>query len=148
MGVCFDFYRILRWRIGLNRFLTFLGDLLFSLLALFIIFAFAQKANYLELRFYLFGGSLLGLLLYLKFVSKITKTIINGIISFIVGTRNFILGMIAAFCRSSIDFLTLLMSIPYGLLRWLSILLYRIGEAFGKESITKIKNRIPKTPRE
>lgn len=148
VGFCFDFYRIIRWHFGINKILTFIGDLLFSLIALLVVFHFAQKANYLELRFYLFGGTLIGLLLYLRLFSPASKRLFKGLLRFLTGFKNLVIGIIATFFKGIIRVLTTLMSIPYGILRWFSILLFRFGEAIGKESVTKVKGKITKTPRE
>ena len=44
--------------------------------------------------------------------------------------------------------LTCLMSFPYGVLRWLALLFFRIVEAMGKDTYSKVRTRIGKTPRE
>lgn len=147
VGFCFDFYRMVRWRLGLNKVLTFMGDLLFSLSALLIVFVFAQKANYLEFRFYLFLGSLVGLLLYLQLLSCVVKKVIDAVLIMITELLKFLLGLIAAFFNSSFASLTALMSIPYGLLRWVSMLFYRFGEALGRESAGWVKTKIPRSPK-
>mgnify|MGYP002407748843 CR=1 FL=1 len=148
MGFYFDFYRTVRWYIGLNRVLTFIGDLAFSFIALLLIYYFAQKANYLELRFYLFGGTLLGLLIYLRFFSPASKKLFRKILKLLTGYKNLVVGLIAIFFKGIARILTLLMSIPYGLLCWFSLLIFRMGEALGKESVTKVKARITKIPRQ
>lgn len=129
VGFCFDIYRIIRWQLGLNRVLTFIGDLLFSFIAILIIFYFAQKANYLEMRFYLFGGALLGLLIYLQFWSSASKKLFKAVLRVITNLKNLLVGIILFICKSLVRFLTLLMSVPYGLLRWFALLLFRMGEA-------------------
>jgi len=148
VGFCFDIYRIARWRLRFNKVLTFIGDLLFSFIALLLIYYCAQKANYLELRFYLYGASLLGLLLYLKFFSKSSKRMFNILFSIFFFLKNLVVSIIAKIFYSIAFILTQMMRIPYGLLRWFAMLLYRIGEALGRESVTKVKGRISKTPRQ
>jgi hypothetical protein len=125
-----------------------MGDLLFSFIALLLIYYFAQKANYLELRFYLFGGALLGLLIYLRFFSLVSQRIFRIILKLLISYKNLVIGLITMVLKGIVRILTLLMSIPYGLLRWFSLLLFRMGEALGKESMTKVKARITKTPRQ
>lgn len=148
VGFCFDIYRIARWRLRFNKVLTFIGDLLFALIALLLIYYCAQKANYLELRFYLYGASLLGLLLYLKFFSPSTKRVFNILFNIFFFLRNFFVGIIVRIFYSLAFILTQIMRIPYGILRWLAMLLFRIGEALSRESVTKVKARISKTPRQ
>lgn len=148
VGFCFDIYRIARWRLRFNKVLTFIGDLLFSFIALLLIYYFAQKANYLELRFYLYGASLLGLLLYLKFFSKSSKRLFNIVFSIFFFLKNLVVSIIAKFFYSLAFIFTQTMRIPYGILRWFALLLYRIGEALGKDTATKVKARISKTPRQ
>jgi spore cortex biosynthesis protein YabQ len=130
-----------------NKTVTFIGDLFFSILALLIIFYFAQRANYLELRFYLFLGSLLGLLAYLYFLSpyltRIIRLLLEGVAK-IIGSLLFLISIIGkGFYKS----LSLLMAGPYGLLRWLGLLLFRIGEDLSKQSLTKARYFLTKKPK-
>jgi spore cortex biosynthesis protein YabQ len=148
VGLGFDFYRIVRWQLGLNKVFTLLGDLLFSLAALLVIFFFAQKANYLEFRFYLFGATLLGLILYLRLFSPVFKKLFSRILKLIGLLGNLISKVIKGFFAGIARMLVALMSIPYGILCWFSLLLYRLLEALGRESVTKVKGRLTKTPRE
>jgi len=133
---------------GLNKVLTFIGDVLFSLFALFVIFYFAQKANYLELRFYLFAGALLGLIIYLHFFSNTSKKLFKELLKIIICTKNLIVGTIIMFFQGVAHSLILMMRIPYGVLKWFSMLIFRIGEALGKESVTIVKGRMTKHPKE
>ncbi|KUO60524.1 MAG: hypothetical protein APF84_06620 [Gracilibacter sp. BRH_c7a] len=139
---------MVRWRIGLNRISTLIGDLFFSIIALLVLFYFAQTANYLELRFYLFGGSLLGLLLYLRFISRQVKWTINKILSLIAMIFESLFKAIGSIITGVARLLTCLMSFPYGVLRWLALLFFRIVEAMGKDTYSKVRTRIGKTPRE
>ncbi|NLI90657.1 MAG: spore cortex biosynthesis protein YabQ [Peptococcaceae bacterium] len=147
VGLCFDFYRIARWRIGLNKIFTFITDLIFSCVALFLIYFFAQKANFLELRFYLFGGCFIGLMIYLRFFSPGSKQLFNFLFDVIAGFKNLIVKLILTLFCGGQAVLTIMMSIPYGILRWGSLLIFRMGEALGKESVTKVKGRISNIPR-
>jgi len=140
--MCFDLYRILRRRMGLNRILTLLGDLFFSLVSAAVIIFYAYKANYLEFRFYLFGGSLLGLLLYLRYLSPIIKKIYGMILNIISGVFSFIRKIINSVFGIIIDFVTYLMSYPYRLLRWFALLVFRLGQALGRDLLLKLKNII------
>ncbi len=148
VGLFFDFYRILRWRLGFNRILTFIGDIGFSLIALAIIFFFAQTANFLEFRFYLFIGSLLGLFVYLKLISPLSKKLFNLIFNIIAGVKNAIIYTITFIIKTIVRVIILLMSVPYGILQWFSVLLFRMGEAAGKSGINRIKAKKDKIPKE
>ncbi|NLP43041.1 MAG: spore cortex biosynthesis protein YabQ [Peptococcaceae bacterium] len=148
VGIFFDFYRIVRWQLGLNKFLTFIGDIFFSCAAVLIIYYFAQKANYLELRFYLFLGSLLGLLLYLRILSSPVKKLIIYLIRGLVTLKNLLKRALIFVFSGIARLLTLFMSVPYGLLRWFSLLLFRILEALWREIKAGLKIKIPKRPKE
>ena len=148
VGLIFDFYRIVRWRIGLSRMLTLIGDLFFSVMAVMVVFYFAQKANYLELRFYLFAGSFLGLMLYLRLISKYFKRILTAIIDIIANSFNTLVFAITTFFKSIIAIIAYIMSFPYGMLRWLGLLLFRMGEAVSKDTYTRVRTRTRRPPPE
>ena len=139
---------MLRWRIGLSRISTLIGDLFFSIISVFVIFYFAQKANYLELRFYLFGGSLLGLLVYISYISKYVKRLINMILNIVSYLANRIYSLLRSLFGGAGSLLSYLMGFPYAILRWLGLLLFRMGEAIGKEAYSRAKVRIGRYPRE
>jgi len=147
IGLCFDFYRITRWKVGFNKFFTFIGDLFFSLIALLIIYYLAQKANFLEWRFYLFAGSLLGLIIYLCFFSRFFKKLFKNIYNLIFKLFNLIGKMFYMTGKGIALFLTALMSIPYQILRWFGLLLFRIGEQLSRETILKVKGIITRNPK-
>jgi len=147
VGFCFDFYRIIRWKTGLKRILTLIGDLFFSLVALLIIYYFAQKANFLEWRFYLFAGCLLGLVIYLLLLSSIVKKIYKIIFDVIGGLYNFIAKILSALWRGFIGIISAIMSVPYSILRWIGLLFFRMGEAAGRESADKVRKKIFKNPK-
>jgi spore cortex biosynthesis protein YabQ len=123
--------------LGLTKIQTFLGDLLFSVAALGIIFCLAQKANYLEFRFYLFLGSLLGLLLYIAIFSRYVKKTFDVLFRLIHHVCHFIRNIFQAFFRGVYIGIAVMMRIPYGILRWLGMLLYRIGEAISRNALIK-----------
>lgn len=138
---------MIRWRIGLSRISTLIGDLFFSIITVLVIFYFAQRANYLDLRFYLFAGSLLGLLIYIRYISRYIKRIINMVFDLISYIVNTLVGMVQSIFYGAGRFLAFLMSFPYRILRWLGLLCFRIGEAFGKEAYLKAKMKIGKIPK-
>ncbi|NLL52603.1 MAG: spore cortex biosynthesis protein YabQ [Peptococcaceae bacterium] len=148
VGLCFDLYRIIRWKMGLNRVITFLGDIFFSLVALLIIFYLAQKANYLEWRFYLFAGSLLGLIMYLILLSRYITKLFNRFLNYIVQLIKLIIKMFEASGRNIINLIAFFMAIPYGILRWIGLLLFRIGESVAVDTATKVRRKTTKNPKQ
>jgi spore cortex biosynthesis protein YabQ len=124
VGLVFDFYRTFRRWQGLRGVLTFIGDLLFSLVALYILFRFFERANALAFRFYIIWGSLLGLVIYLRLFSRFVVRFFFGLYQFI----SYLAGLIHRGIKIPIRGIVLIMRPPYAVLRWLSLLLYRIGE--------------------
>lgn len=148
IGLFFDIYRMIRWKFRLNKTLTFLGDICFSLLSALILFSFAQKANYLELRFYLFGGALLGLLLYLRLFSKPVKKLLGGLFQLLSRIKKLIVAALGTLFQSIASFLKALMRLPYGSLEWLALLFYRMIEALGREGIRQVRRVLPMKPKQ
>ncbi len=138
VGLVFDFYRSFRRGQGWGKVLTFIGDVLFSLVALFILFRFFERANALAFRFYIIWGSLLGLVLYLRLLSRFSLRFCFGLYRVI----NYLAGLIRRGIKIPIRGLVLIMRPPYAILKWFSMLLYRIGELFLLELIMPIKKRL------
>lgn len=138
VGLVFDFYRSFRSWLGWGQVLTFIGDVLFSLVALFILFRFFERANALTFRFYIIWGSLLGLVLYLRLLSRFFVRFYFGLYRVI----NYLGGLIHRGIKIPIRGLVLIMRPPYAILKWLSLLLYRIAEVFLFEPIMRIKKRL------
>ena len=137
MGFVFDFYRSFRrWR-GWGRVLTIIGDIIFSLVSLFILFHFFERANALAFRFYVIWGSLLGLLIYLRLLSHLSLRIFFGIYR----VMTYIAKLIHRGIRFPIRGLILIMRPPYAILHWFSLLLYRIGEFIFVEPTIRIKRK-------
>lgn len=138
VGLVFDFYRSFRRWQGWGQVLTFIGDVLFSLVALFILFRFFERANALAFRFYIIWGSLLGLVLYLRLLSRFSVRFYFGFYRVI----NYLVGLIHRGIKIPIRGLVLIMRPPYAILKWFSMLLYRIGELFLLELVMHIKKRL------
>lgn len=138
VGLVFDFYRSFRRWQGWGQVLTFIGDVLFSLVALFILFRFFERANALAFRFYIIWGSLLGLVLYLRLLSRFSVRFYFGLYRVI----NYLAGLIRRGIKIPIRGLVLIMRPPYAILKWFSMLLYRIGELFLLELIMPITKRL------
>lgn len=135
VGLVFDFYRSFRRWQGWGPVLTFIGDVLFSLVALYILFRFFERANALDFRFYIIWGSLLGLVLYLRLLSRFSLRFCFGLYRVI----NYLAGLIRRGIKIPIRGLVLIMRPPYAILKWFSMLLYRIGELFLLELIMHLK---------
>lgn len=88
------------------------------------------------------------MLLYLRFISNQVKWFINKLLSMIVLTFNTFFQTVALLVTGVGRLIAYIMSFPYGILRWLALLLFRIGEAVGKDTISRVRPRISKTPRE
>ena len=138
MGLVFDLYRSFRSWQDWGRILTFIGDVFFSLVAMIILFYFFERANALDFRFYIIWGSLMGLGLYLKVLSRLTLRIFFGFYRFI----SFIGGLIHRGIKIPIRGLVLIMRPPYAMLYWFGLLLYRITQVVFLERIMRIKRRL------
>ena len=134
----FDFYRSFRRWQDWGRIMTFIGDVLFSLTAMYILFCFFERANALDFRFYIVWGSLLGLGLYLRILSPLTLRCFFGLYRFV----SFVAGLIHRGIKIPIRGLVLFMRPPYAMLYWFGLLLYRIGEVIFLERIILIKRRL------
>ena len=134
----FDFYRSFRRWQDFGQILTFIGDVVFSLIAMVILFNFFERANALDFRFYIIWGSLLGLGLYLKILSRFTLRAFFGFYRFI----SFLTRLIHRGIKIPIKGLILVMRPPYAILHWLSLLLYRIGEVILLKRVIRIKKRL------
>jgi hypothetical protein len=136
----FDFFRTFRrWR-GWGPVITFGGDIFFSLIAMFILYRLFARANALAFRFYNIWGSLLGLILYLRFFSKYLIRCYFTLYQLITDLAKLIARGIMVPARG----IVLLMRPPYAILRWFSLLFYRIGEHIVYKPILSLKLKIRK----
>lgn len=83
IGLLFDFFRILRKAMKTADFITYIEDALFWGLTGFIILYSIFTYNNGEIRLFMFLAIILGLLIYLTFISKIILSISLGIINVI-----------------------------------------------------------------
>lgn len=125
VGLVFDIYRTLRHWWGWGKYLTFFSDLLFSAVAFMILAYCFIRANDLAFRFYMAWGSVLGLILYLRFCSRKTTWIILWIMRCLRYLSRFLVKVLMIPFHG----LRVIMQLPYGVLRWFSLLLFRFGEA-------------------
>ena len=138
VGLVFDFYRSFRRWQGWGPVLTFIGDVLFSLVALFILFRFFERANSLAFRFYIIWGSLLGLVLYLRLLSRFFVRFYFGLYRVIT----YLVGLIHRGLKIPFRGLILVMQPPFAILKWFSMLLYRIGEFLILDLMMHLKKRL------
>lgn len=137
MGLVFDFYRSFRRWQGWRGVLTFVGDVLFSLVALYILFRFFEKANALAFRFYIIWGSLLGLVIYLRLVSRFVVRFFFGLYRFM----SYLAKLIHRGLMIPIRGLILIMRPPYAVLQWFSLLLFRVSEYIILEPLLRKKSQ-------
>ena len=76
IGISFDFYRVMRQKIGLQRIGTDIFDIIFSILATLVISLVLFYSNGGQFRVYIFLGVGSGLLIYYRLLSGIVTTII------------------------------------------------------------------------
>ena len=124
VGFFFDVYRSFRRWNKWGSLMTFVGDICFSLAALVLLFCFFDKANELSFRFYMLWGSLLGLFIYLHFISIFVQEILFKFFKLI---HSVIFGLVYLL-RLPYRGLILLMRPLYAILRWAGLLLYRMSE--------------------
>ncbi len=83
IGLLFDFFRILRKAMKTADFITYIEDALFWILTGFIILYSIFTYNNGEIRLFMFLAIILGLLIYLAFISKMILSISLGIINIV-----------------------------------------------------------------
>lgn len=88
IGLLFDFFRILRKSFKTKDFVTYIEDILFWILTGFTILYSIFTFNNGEIRLFLFLGIILGIILYMLFLSnyviKINVSIINCIKNIVI----------------------------------------------------------------
>jgi spore cortex biosynthesis protein YabQ len=138
VGFLFDFYRSLRKWLGWGKFATYSGDILFSLAALVLFFRFFLRANALDFRFYIIWGSMLGLFIYSRLLSRASIWFLFKVFRLIEN----IIWLIQEGLKIPVKGIVLLMRPPYAILRWFSLLIFRIAEVFITEPIGRVKKKV------
>lgn len=69
-GILFDIYRFIRGFENINRIIIYIEDILFWILTAIIIFIFLLYTNQAFIGVYVYISLLIGILIYLKIVSK------------------------------------------------------------------------------
>ena len=95
IGLLFDFFRILRKSFKTKDIITYIQDIIFWILTVFIILYSTFTFNNGEIRIFMFIAILLGIIFYMTLISsyviKINVTIINFIKNIIVKITDIIL---------------------------------------------------------
>ncbi len=76
-GLCYEIYRAVSDTLRLRRVGTFTADLIFWLFLTALAFFLLVKANYGQLRLYVFIGLLLGAFLFVRFLGDIAYTVVR-----------------------------------------------------------------------
>lgn len=80
-GFCYEFYRALRDVLGLKKIGTFAGDIIFWLFLTAFTFTLLVRANYGQLRLYVFIGLLLGALLFVRLLGDPAYRLVRGVLT-------------------------------------------------------------------
>ncbi len=89
-GLTYDLYRVLRELLRLRKTGTFVGDLLFWMFLLVLVFALLLVGNNGEVRFYVLLGLALGAAIHLVFFSSSARRLIYRTIYFLFRTTQII----------------------------------------------------------
>ncbi|NMB25080.1 MAG: spore cortex biosynthesis protein YabQ [Firmicutes bacterium] len=117
LGLLFDFYRLWRRATRPQRLVTAVSDVLFWVVATPITYFYLVVGNWADLRFYVFLGLFLGLLLYFGAFSLVVRNLISALLHFIATTLG---GLLQGIWR--------LISMPWeGAARWQSSRRWRPG---------------------
>ncbi len=95
LGVFFDIYRVMQGVIRPRKIITHLGDLLFWIISTGFIFLLLLFGNWGDFRLYVFLGIGLGVLIYLRWFSRLTIKLLLAIIK----TINYLNNLIISFIR-------------------------------------------------
>lgn len=122
IGVIFDLYRVVLGLLHPKKVAMNLSDFFFWVIITFVVFVLLIFGNWGEVRLYVFIGLLLGVVLYLKLLSKY-------IIFSIVGSINFIHQVILGL-KKVINFIIMCISYPCRLLYRLLLIPFRFLKLF------------------
>lgn len=90
LGIFFDMYRVLRGVIRPRGIITHLGDLLFWFISTGFIFLLLLFGNWGEIRFYVFVGVALGVMVYLRWFSRMTVRLLALLLKVMIFIKNFV----------------------------------------------------------
>ena len=94
IGLLFDFFRISRKAVKTADFITYVEDALFWILTGFIILYSIFTYNNGEIRLFMFLAVILGVLIYLMFISKMILNISLSIINIVKKIFNIVFNII------------------------------------------------------
>lgn len=77
MGICFDYYRVLRWVYRPKKVGTCLGDMAFWLVTTILVFMALLMGNWGEVRLYVFIGLFMGIAVYFCLLSNPTRKLVR-----------------------------------------------------------------------
>lgn len=94
IGLIYDLYRVLRYFFKPRRLVSGIEDLIFWLGIAIIYFYIMNKSNWGELRGYVFFGTFIGGIIYLKILSKILHPLMMKVIKAIILVIKWTINMI------------------------------------------------------
>ena len=80
IGIIFDIFRVIRKSFKTPDLITFIEDLIFLIITSFLIIFSIIKLNGGEIRFYLFLGIFVGILIYFLTISNLCVIILSGFV--------------------------------------------------------------------
>lgn len=104
-GFCYDYYRALKASLGLKKYGTHLGDLLFWLVTTGVVFFLLLLFNSGEMRFYVLVGLGLGALVYFYLFS--------GIVGRLLPVKFFVIKTLSGYILRTIAFLWTVALFPF-----------------------------------
>ncbi len=99
IGLLFDFFRIQRKVFKTFDFITYIEDVLFWILSGIILIIVIMKYTNGEIRIYMISGMVLGLIIYLRLISKYIIKINTSILKFIIKFIKIILFHLKKICE-------------------------------------------------
>ncbi|MBM7623883.1 spore cortex biosynthesis protein YabQ [Sporohalobacter salinus] len=95
LAIIFDFYRVIRGFGYINDIVTMVIDFIFALMGAGAVFFILLKSNFGQIRFYIFIGLALGIIIYHQLFSnlviKVIRIILDVIIKIIMKVINLII---------------------------------------------------------
>lgn len=155
IGILFDFYRVIRGMVRPKKVFTYLGDLTFWVISTLVVFFMLLIGNWGELRFYVWVGVLVGITVYLRYLSRYMLKVFGFLIYIINKTVAFflkVLGIMWMIISYPFIIIRNIVIIPVGFLgttcfrgfRWINRLADRAIFSPVKIKLSAVKTRIKK----
>ncbi len=77
IGLCYEIYRAVKDVLRLRKYGTFAGDIIFWLFITAFVFIMLIRANYGQLRLYVFIGLILGAFLFVRLLGGVTYSLVS-----------------------------------------------------------------------